>query len=305
MSKHVHLRIPLDQNNEWVSATATFPADAESSSIEDGNGRLMSVICHGISAHKNNPRLLRLISESLPHASLRFDFRGCGDSAGPPVLKWLDYYECLADLTQVCQWLLKRNWKINAIIGHSMGSLVSILYILRNPTVPRHFINISGRFDVKAGLLKKVVRDQYISPESLAALLQQTSPSSDHPSVDRIKIKGWRGGRETNGNRLKGEHVPYEICIQDGLQVWQRLDEEIVKIAIVFPNTLSTLTVHGTLDETVPAADAVLFDRVLPNHTLVLVEEGNHNFTGAGHAEKSCCIIVDWLNARGSLLSKL
>ncbi|KAJ3232197.1 hypothetical protein HDU81_003245 [Chytriomyces hyalinus] len=304
MSKHVHLRIPLQQSNEWVSATATFPADADSSSIEDGNGRLMSVICHGISAHKNNPRLLRLISESLHHASLRFDFRGCGDSAGPPVLKWLDYYECLSDLTQVCQWLMNRNWKINAIIGHSMGSLVSILYILRNPTVPRHFINISGRFDIQAGLLKKVVRDQYISPESLAALLQQPSTASDS-SVNHIRIKGWRGGRETNGIRLKGKHVLYEMCIHDGLKVWQRLDEEISKIATVFPNTLSTLTVHGTLDETVPAADALLFDRVLPNHTLVLVEEANHNFTGAGHAEESSCMIVDWLRARDSVLSKL
>ncbi|KAJ3235469.1 hypothetical protein HDU78_005220 [Chytriomyces hyalinus] len=303
MPKHVHLTIPLEPNpdTEWVSATATFP-DSHPSLIEDGNGRLISVICHGISAHKNNPSLLRLVAEALPHASLRFDFRGCGDSAGPPVLKWLDYYECLADLTRVCQWLQKRNWKINAVIGHSMGSLVGVLYILRNPTVPRYFINISGRFDIKAGLLKKVVRDQYISNESLTELLNETPNRSDSTTASsRIQIKGWRSGREANGERLKGEHVPYEMCIQEGIQIWQRLDAEIATISAVFPATLDTLTVHGTLDETVPVADASLFDRVLPNHTLALVEEGNHNLTSSDHAQKSCGIIVNWLATRDFL----
>ena len=45
------------------------------------------------------------------------------------------------------------------------------------------------------------------------------------------------------------------------------------------PQTLPILTIHGLNDEVVPVTDAALIASLIPNHTLRLIPNANHNFS--------------------------
>lgn len=39
------------------------------------------------------------------------------------------------------------------------------------------------------------------------------------------------------------------------------------------------LTVHGSSDQIIPVADALEFDKIIPNHKLHIVEGADHSYT--------------------------
>ena len=65
-----------------------------------------------------------------------------------------------------------------------------------------------------------------------------------------------------------------------------------------FPEQTDVLTIHGLKDGVVSAYDAVLYSRALGSrngdgtHSLELVEEADHNFTGMGDAVVD--VILEW-----------
>ncbi|KAI8611095.1 Alpha/Beta hydrolase protein [Chytriomyces sp. MP71] len=283
--------IPLG-SNEWLSSIAVL--DSASDSIDRGNGRRMALFCHGISAHKDSPRLFASLAQSIPIASLRFDFRGCGDSSGS-VLTWTQYYDALDDVEAVAKFLEERGWRVDTLVGHSMGSLVALLFTLRNPSTTRYFVNMSGRFHMTTGLLAKLVREGIVSRELIDSLVASTEGRETlKEGAEIITVNGWRSGRTLNGETVKGCVVPHQVNLLSGLKVLKRLDGEIATIQETFQSQIQTITIHGTLDETVPVEDADSFARVLPRHALVLVDGGNHNFTHSSHAAFAVDTVVSW-----------
>ncbi|KAI9350284.1 Alpha/Beta hydrolase protein [Obelidium mucronatum] len=303
-------------NKEWLSATLRVPA-GETTSGGTSKPPLI-IICHGIGAHKNHPALLPALANLLPVASLRFDFRGCGNSSGA-VLRMIDYLRCVDDLALVVGWATTR-FQIEAIAGHSMGSLVVLLHSLRFPHVTPRLINISGRFHMKTGLLAKIVRDKIVTSDVLNSVISTmaSSPLADstihqeeckeslNSTSFEVTVNGWRGGAtDIDGSKIKGRRVAYSVCLPDAIHLWETLDSMITTAKDHLPVTLQTLTVHGEDDEIVPSADAYGFSQMLPGNTLVLIKHGNHNLTsesdgGIKHMDLASDAIITWLRDHGA-----
>lgn len=114
----------------------------------------LALILHGLMAHKNQS-YHRELAESLPMDSFRFDFRGNGDTNGT----WgmCNTSQDIEDLQSVVYYLRNRlGYRIELIVGHSRGSLVSWAYLARDERlrwdddgdVP-FFVAISGRWEMK------------------------------------------------------------------------------------------------------------------------------------------------------------
>ena len=92
-SKIIHIaailnskRAPQHQNstthlNQAKVLNNNSDKSKEVDEIPDGNKEPISVLCHGVFAHKNFGFFPSLAS-NYPHSTLRFDFRGAGDSDG-------------------------------------------------------------------------------------------------------------------------------------------------------------------------------------------------------------------------------
>ncbi|KAJ3065366.1 hypothetical protein HDU98_011265 [Podochytrium sp. JEL0797] len=151
---------------------------------------------------------------------------------------------------------------------------------------------------MQQGLIHKIVPSDLLT--EMDALQSRPVP---------FVVKGWRGGAtDAEGKKVKGGPVAYEICAREAIALWERLDGMISTARTVLPPTMQTLTIHGEADEIVPAADALLFDQLLPLHSLVLIPSGNHNLTskedgpeGRSHTDVSCDAIVGWLRDTGLL----
>jgi len=68
-----------------------------------------------------------------------------------------------------------------------------------------------------------------------------------------------------------------------------------------FPPAVNVLTLHGLADQTVPSYDALIYARALGTrspgtHTLHLVEDADHNFTG--RQDEVVDTILEWWEAQ-------
>ncbi|KAJ3346283.1 hypothetical protein HDU83_003185 [Entophlyctis luteolus] len=341
----VDFRFPLTDGG-FLAATACLAAPSSSGdpesggvqSLDDGLGRPIAIVCHGIKglsvlqhasnplnptiAHKNNPPLLARISSDLHISSVRFDFRGAGDSTGD-VLKMTDYRRCADDIRHVHAWLSSHGWRVVCIMGHSMGSMAALLFLVDSlsasasppPPLPPLFVNICGRFSFKSGLAAKLVAEGLLSADQVHdALTHQRDSDESLGDTTLFTVNGWWGGATgLDGQRLKGRAVPYVLSLQKALQLWEEMDEAIQQAKTILPPSLRTLTVHGDCDEIVPVESATLFAQVLPGNTVSLVEGGNHNLnskrvTDRGeedHASLASSVICEWVRKNGSLFSKM
>ena len=53
------------------------------------------------------------------------------------------------------------------------------------------------------------------------------------------------------------------------------------------------LTVHGSDDEVIPVADAMEFDKIIPNHKLHIVEGADHKYTS--HQTELASVVVPFI----------
>jgi len=98
------------------------------------------IICHGLGGSKvGRFRHPVLLSESLARsgiASVRFDFRGNGDSEGSFVETTPE--RCVEDLRSIFAWVSKEpvfDTSCLGLFGRSFGGVVSLLYAARNPKI--------------------------------------------------------------------------------------------------------------------------------------------------------------------------
>ncbi|KMZ68914.1 Esterase/lipase/thioesterase [Zostera marina] len=223
----------------------------------------VTIICHGFRFSKESKPTVD-ISDALLKAGIstfRFDFSGNGESEGE--FKYANYWREVEDLrTAVVYFSNTRNIPVRAIIGHSKGGNVVVLYASKYHDVPR-VVNIAGRFDLKAGVEERLGVD----------------------FLQKIKTDGFV---EVTTTGTGGTYRVTEESLMD------RLDTKMTPACSEIDRNCKVLTIHGSSDEVTPVADAWEFDKVVPNHEVRIIEGADHFFV-CPHTEELVLIIIEFL----------
>ncbi|CEG66362.1 hypothetical protein RMATCC62417_02958 [Rhizopus microsporus] len=206
------------------------------------------LITHGVLGHKDY-LFHRLLAQELPYSSFRFDFRGNGESTGEP--GYANMKEDVEDIHTVAEYFEDQlGYEIYAVIGHSRGSVAGLKYATSCEKPLSFFVNISGRYKMNDN---QIHRNR---PEIGAAL----------------KAQGYFDWRVRQRDRI----VTIKVTQNDVDRFTSWSNEHVARM----PLSTCVLTVHGLKDNIVPPYNAAMFANKIPNHTLVLLPEGDHNFKG-------------------------
>ncbi|XVE53890.1 hypothetical protein DITRI_Ditri03aG0038300 [Diplodiscus trichospermus] len=167
------------------------------------------------------------------------------------------------DLRAVVQHFCKKERLITAIIGHSKGGNVVLLYASKYNDVPT-VINISGRFHLEKGIEGRLGKD----------------------FLQRIKQNGFIDIKNRKG---KFEYRVTEESLMD------RLTTDTHAACLLINENCRVLTIHGTMDKIVPAKDALEFARFIRNHRLHLIEGADHEYTS--HQDELATVVLDFIRA--------
>ncbi|KAL8035911.1 hypothetical protein ABFX02_12G125500 [Erythranthe guttata] len=113
------------------------------------------IICHGILCTKEHNIIVNVASalDNEGISAFRFDFSGNGESEG--LFQSGNFSNEVEDLRSVIEYFKELNRSTVAIIGHSKGGVVVLLYASKYHDITA-VVNISGRFDLKRGLEERL-----------------------------------------------------------------------------------------------------------------------------------------------------
>ncbi|XP_024979576.1 uncharacterized protein LOC112516644 [Cynara cardunculus var. scolymus] len=219
------------------------------------------ILCHGFQSTKDSNTVVNLVSalEKEGISAFRFDFAGNGESEGS--FQYGNYRREADDLHSVIQHFNGVNRVTSAILGHSKGGNVVLLYASKYHDV-KCVINVCGRYNTKGGVeerlgkgfLQKVKQDGFIDVKAnTGAVLYRVTEES---LMDRLNTD------------------MHETCLQ--------IDKDC-----------RVLTVHGSEDSTVPIEEALEFAKIIPNHKLHIIEGANHGFTK--HRAELASIVLSFI----------
>ncbi|KAH7863215.1 hypothetical protein Vadar_014867 [Vaccinium darrowii] len=116
------------------------------------------IVCHGFRSSKDRIPMtnLAIALGKGGISAFRFDFAGNGESEG--VFRYGSYHREADDLRTIVQYFCGEKRSIAAIIGHSKGGNVVLLYASVYNDV-RYVVNLSGRFDLKRGIEGRLGKD--------------------------------------------------------------------------------------------------------------------------------------------------
>jgi len=235
-------------------------------------GRKIALILHGTMGHKDY-LFQRRLAVKLPLDSFRFDFRGNHESGG--TWKQGALQEDLVDLELVVGYLKEKyGYVIELVVGHSRGSLVAMRWLCTTEDgnkVPA-FVNASGRYRMA------------LIMESPGARVWTESFKKQGYHIWNVVV-----ARKQITAKIRPEDLQSFIS-WDSSVVWDK-----------FPQATDVLTLHGLSDKTVSPYDAVIYARAFGNrspgtHTLNLMENADHNFTG--RQDEVVDNILDWWQQR-------
>ncbi|CAA6657303.1 unnamed protein product [Spirodela intermedia] len=214
--------------------------------LHESHSKELVILCHGFRSSKESRTLLKLTDAFKEEeiAVFRFDFSGNGEKVD--------------DLREVILHFSSQGWKINAIIGHSKGGNVVLLYASSYHDVPM-VVNISGRFYLGKGIEERLGAD----------------------FSERIKKDGFIDVRDESGGHL------YRVTEES---LMDRLSTDMHSSCTLIDSNCRVLTVHGSKDEIVPVENATGFANVIPNHELRILDGANHRYSGH-FSELSSCIL--------------
>ncbi|XP_020225926.1 uncharacterized protein LOC109807738 isoform X2 [Cajanus cajan] len=126
--------------------------------LQESETKEIVILCHGFQCSKDDNIMTNLAAalENAGVSSFRFDFTGNGESEGS--FEFGNYWREVDDLHDVAQHFNGTNHKVIAIIGHSKGGDVVLLYASKYHHI-KTVVNISGRYDLKAGLEERLGKD--------------------------------------------------------------------------------------------------------------------------------------------------
>ncbi|XP_022754666.1 uncharacterized protein LOC111302984 [Durio zibethinus] len=231
--------------------------------LHETGSKDLVIICHGFRSKKERTPMVSLATalEREGISAFRFDFAGNGESEG--FFMYGNYRREAEDLRAVVQHFCKKERLITAIIGHSKGGNVVLLYASKYNDVTR-VINISGRFHLEKGIEGRLGKD----------------------FIQRIKQNGFIDVKNRKG---KFEYRVTEESLMD------RLTTDTHAACLLIDQNCRVLTIHGTMDEFVPAKDALEFARFIRNHKLHLIEGADHEYTL--HQDELATVVLGFVRA--------
>ncbi|XWS26687.1 hypothetical protein CRYUN_Cryun26dG0051600 [Craigia yunnanensis] len=167
------------------------------------------------------------------------------------------------DLHAVTQHFCGATRIVSAILGHSKGGNVVLLYASKYHDI-HTVINVSGRYDLKKGIEERLGKD----------------------FMDRIKKDGFVDINNKTGS------VKFRVSKES---LMDRLSIDMYEACLKIPRECRVLTVHGSVDETIPVEDALEFAKIIPNHKLHIVEGADHNYTS--HQTELASVVLSYLKA--------
>lgn len=159
---------------------------------------------------------------------------------------------------------------IHAIVGHSKGANVVLLYASRYRDVLT-LVNISGCVNLMRGMAERLGKDY----------------------MQRIKKDGFIQVFDKTGN------IKYRVTKES---LMDRLTTDVGAICLSIDKSCRVLTVHGSRDELVPVKDAVEFDKLISNNKLHILEGADHEYTK--HQTQLASAVVNFIKADGGIMPK-
>lgn len=212
---------------------------------EAGSTELV-ILCHGFRSSKESKTILNL-AEALTVENIsvfRFDFAGNGESEGS--FEYGNYWREVEDLRVVILHFLRQKHGARAIVGHSKGGNVVLLYASKYHDISK-VINISGRFYTERGLEERLGKD----------------------FMHRIKEDGFIDVRDKMGR------IIYRVTEKS---LMDRLGTDMHHACLSIDQNCRVLTIHGSKDDIVPSEDALEFAKLITNHKLHIIEGADHRY---------------------------
>jgi pimeloyl-ACP methyl ester carboxylesterase len=234
--------------------------------VPEGRGRCpAALLLNGFTGTKvEHHRMFVKISRALADhgiASLRFDFRGSGDSAGD--FEDMTIRSEVTDSLEAIKFLVRHkrvNSRCLALIGLSMGGAVAAHVVAREKQRVKSLVLLAPVAE-GAGIL-----DDLSTPEAVSSLAE--TGITDH----------------------EGSLVGVGFIRQFAEM---RPIREVVKCQC------PVLIIHGSRDETVPASHSDMYERALQTHKRVVkkvvIPGADHTFNKHIWEQRVITEIVDWL----------
>ena len=212
-------------------------------SINDSNSPYLVILIHGTCGDKDNLFFPRL-AEGLMFNTLRFDFEGNGNSGGK--FMFGGFSREVDQIRSVVAWARGQAFKVVALVGHSKGGNLVLMYSSRYGDVPL-VIPICGRMDMS------------ILPAVVA------------PILDQVNEKG-SGVIEFRGKQFTID----KEGVQERIQVNMRKVTEKVKTWV--------FVIHGTNDEVTQVKDSEDLEIALGKYCFerCVIEGADHFFREFG-----------------------
>lgn len=230
--------------------------------LHDTGSKEVVIICHGFRSSKDRIPMTALAAafEKEGISAFRFDFPGNGESDGS--FQFGNYRREAGDLRDIVQHFL-RNRVVAAIVGHSKGGNVVLLYASMYNDV-HTIVNISGRFNLENGIEARLGKG-----------FQQ-----------RIRQNGFIDIRNKRGKFI------YRVSEES---LMDRLTTDTRTSAVSIHSDCRVLTVHGSKDEVVSPTDSLEFSKFIHNHQLHIIDNADHDYNS--HQPDLANVVLEFVRA--------
>ncbi|GJM94091.1 hypothetical protein PR202_ga10707 [Eleusine coracana subsp. coracana] len=212
--------------------------------LHNAGSNKVVVLCDGFAAFKDDSIFHDLVAALTKESEGEFEYG--------------NYRKEADDLHSVVAYL-KEKYDVTAIVGHSKGGNVVVLYASIYSDVPL-VVNLSGRFYVEKGIEERLGKD----------------------FMDRINKEGYIEVKNKTGKVL------YRVTKES---LMERINTDMRAASLSITKECRICTIHGSADKIVPVEDAYEFAKLIPNHKLHIIKKANHGYTS--HRKQLSDAVVD------------
>ncbi|KAI3790058.1 hypothetical protein L2E82_02871 [Cichorium intybus] len=229
--------------------------------LHETGSKEIVILCHGFQSTKESNTMVNLASalEKEGITAFRFDFAGNGESEG--TFQYGNYRREADDLHSVIQHFTKSNRVTRAILGHSKGGNVVLLYASKYHDIHR-VINVSGRYNTEGGVEERLGKGY----------------------LQKVKKDGFIDVKAKTGEVL------YRVTEES---LMDRLNTNMHEACLRIDKDSRVLTVHGSDDSIVGVEEALEFAKIIPNHKLHVIDGANHGFSK--HQDELISVVLSFI----------